>query len=150
MVKIDHYAGVGYALELLATSEYHRQFPLGAYFRTEILPALWRGQVRFYLTDDSFPTALVSWAWISDAVEREIHRTGRPLADGEWDCGDRLFFNDWITPFDNVREVLRDMTHNVFPNQAATSLRRNPDGSVRRINRWTGVDLRTAREESMA
>lgn len=46
MVKIDYFASVGYALELLAQSEYHRQFHLGDYFRVEILPALWCGQVR--------------------------------------------------------------------------------------------------------
>lgn len=33
MVKLDYFASVGYALELLAQSEYHRQFPLGDYFR---------------------------------------------------------------------------------------------------------------------
>lgn len=34
------------------------------------------------------------------------------------------------------------MTHAVFPDEIATSLRRRPDGSVRRINRWTGANLR--------
>lgn len=147
---IDYYAGVGYALELLAQSEYHRTHILGDYFRMEILPALWYRQSRFYLTDDCVPTAMVTWAWLSKKVESEIHSTGRPLFQDEWKCGNRLFINDWITPYENVREVLRDMTHNVFPDEVATSLRRNPDGSVRRINRWTGVNLRKLREEVSA
>ncbi|MEC3862328.1 toxin-activating lysine-acyltransferase [Mesobacterium sp. TK19101] len=150
MVNIDYYASVGYALELLAQSEYHRQFKLGDYFRVEILPALWCGQTRFYLTEEGIPTALVTWAWLSEEVQHDVHKTGRALTEDEWNCGDRLFFNDWITPYDNIREVLHDMTHNIFPDEVATSLRRNPDGTVRRVNRWTGVNLRKTREEALA
>lgn len=144
MVNIDYYASVGYGLELLGQSEYHRQFPLGNYFRVEILPALWCGQARFYLTAEGVPTALVTWAWLTADVETDIHATGRALQHDEWNFGDRLFFNDWITPYDNIREVLHDMTHNIFPNEIATSLRRNSNGTVRRVNRWTGVNLRKA------
>ncbi len=150
MVTLDYYASVGYALELLAQSEYHRQFKLGDYFRVEVLPALWCGQTRFYLTSEGIPTAMVTWAWLSEEVERNVHATGHALNEDEWNCGKRLFFNDWITPYGNIREVVHDMTHNIFPDEVATSLRRNPDGSVRRINRWTGVNLRTAREGMLA
>lgn len=148
MVNIDHYASTGFALELLAQSEYHKQHKLGYYFSTEILPALWNGQVRFYLTKEGIPTAMVTWGWLSEDVQQEIHATGRALTEEEWNCGDRLFFNDWITPYGNIREVLHDMTHNIFPDEVATSLRRNPDGSVRRINRWTGINLRKMDEEA--
>lgn len=150
MVKIDDYAGVGYTLELLAQSEYHRQFKLGEYFRVEILPALWCGQTRVYLTNEGIPTAMVTWAWLTKEVERDVHTTGRALTQEEWTCGDRLFFNDWITPYDNIRDVVHDMTHIIFPDQIATSLRRNPDGSVRRVNRWTGVNLRRTERQAVA
>ncbi|WP_404405724.1 toxin-activating lysine-acyltransferase [Pelagibacterium halotolerans] len=150
MVNIDYYASVGYALELLAQSRYHKQHALGEYLRVEILPALWAKQARFYVTDTGIPTAMVTWAWLSEAVERDVHATGRALAHDEWNCGDRLFFNDWITPYDNIREVLHDMTHTIFPDEVATSLRRNADGSVRRINRWTGVNVRKATEGAVA
>lgn len=150
MVNIDHYASVGYALELLSQSEYHRQFPLGDYFRAEILPALWCGQARFYLTPEGVPTALVTWAWLSAEVERDVHATGRSLVRDEWNCGERHFFNDWITPYGNVREVMFDITHTVFPDMVATSLRRHHDGTVRRINRWTGVNIRRTSMEAVA
>ncbi|GGY08134.1 hypothetical protein GCM10007160_39370 [Litchfieldella qijiaojingensis] len=148
MVSVDYYASVGYALELLAQSEYHRQFGLGDYFCTEVLPALWCNQVRFYLTPEGLPAGMVTWAWLSDEVERDIHTTGRALNHDEWSGGDRLFFNDWITPYGNIREVLYDMTHHQFPSEVATSLRRCHDGSVRSVNRWTGVNLRRKRKET--
>ena len=149
MVNIDYYASTGYALELLSKSPYHRQHPFGRYFRTEILPALWHSQVKFYVSKDLVPTAMVTWAWLNEDVEREILATGRALSAEEWASGERLFFNDWITPYGNIRGVAHDMTHNVFPDEVATSLRRNPDGSVRRINRWTGINRRRA-EASIA
>ncbi len=148
MAVIDHYAGVGYALELLARSEYHRTRKLGDYFRTEILPALWSGQSRFHVTEDCVPTAMVTWAWLSEEVERAIHATGRALCHDEWTCGDRLFINDWVAPYGNIRALTRDIGNNVFPDDVATSLRRNPDGSVRRVCRWTGSRLRRANAEA--
>lgn len=145
MVEIDHYASVGFALELLAQSPYHKQHALGDYFRVEILPALWFRQCRFYLTEDQIPTAMVTWAWLSEDVEHQIHTTGRALAEDDWNCGDRLFFNDWITPYGNIREIVHEMTHEIFPNEVATGIRRNSDGSVKRINRWTGQNVRLAK-----
>ena len=150
MVNIDYYASAGFALELLAQSKYHKQYKLGDYFRTEILPALWARQARFYLTEDGIPTAMITWAWLNQDVEKDIHETGRALTRNEWNCGDRLFFNDWITPYSNIREVVYDMTHNIFPNEIATSLRRNQDGSVRRINRWTGENIRRKEQGEVA
>jgi len=135
--EIDQYAAIGYALELLARSQYHRQPELGRYFNIEIFPALRQQQVRFYLTPEGIPTAMITWAWLDEDVEREVQDTGRALRADEWKSGERLFLNDWVTPFGNTREVAKDVMNNVFPDaRVATSLRRNPDGTVRRIKRW--------------
>jgi cytolysin-activating lysine-acyltransferase len=56
----------------------------------------------------------------------------------EWSEGSHLFFNDWITKPTVFRTAMAHMTQTVFPNEIASSLRRNPDGSVRRINKWVG------------
>jgi len=151
MAQLDYYAANGYALELLAKSPYHRQHKLGDYFRTEVLPAIWNGQVRFYLTPEGIPAAMVTWAWLNEAVEADVHSTGRALFHKEWKSGDRLFFNDWITPYGGIRNYVRDCMENVFPNElVATSLRRNMDGSVRRVNRWTGLNMKPKRQEAIA
>lgn len=146
MMQVDCYSGVGYAVELLAQSEYHRQFPIGDYLRVEILPPLWLGQIRFYLSPQGLPTGMITWAWLSDEVLQDVLASGRALAPDEWNSGSEHFFNDWITPHKNIRDIMHDMTHNVFPDTVATSLRRNPDGSVRRINRWTGVNVRNTHQ----
>ena len=151
MTGIDPYIGAGYALELLTRSDYHRQMPVGDLIRSAIVPPLWYGQCRFYLSEDGRPTGMITWAWLSEEVERDVHATGRALTDEEWMSGDRLFFNDWITPSAaDMRFIIQDIGHNVFPDGVATSLRRNPDGSVRRINRWTGARRRQAAREAAA
>lgn len=150
MVNLDTYQAVGCALELLANSAYHRRFGVGNYLRTEIYPPLRLGFCRYYLNDSDAPSALVTWAWLSESVEQDIHQSGRALRHDEWQSGDRLFFNDWITPFGNLREVVGDMTRVHFPNEVASSLRRNPDGSVKRVNRWTGANVRRANAEGPA
>lgn len=148
MVTIDYYAGVGFSLELLAQSKYHKRFTTASYLHTEIIPPLKFNQARFYLDPNGVPTGLVTWAWLSKSIEHEVHTTGRALAFDEWQSGDRLFINDWITPYNNIREVVNDMSLNVFPDKTATSLRRKPDGSVHRICRWAGAN--TQRETSEA
>ncbi|WP_404400436.1 toxin-activating lysine-acyltransferase [Pelagibacterium halotolerans] len=142
MRNMDIYMSVGFALELLAASPYHRQHKYGPYLDTEILTPLKLGQYRFYLAENGAPTAMATWAWLSAEVEAEVHATGRALADDEWQCGNRLFFNDFIAPYDNLRAVMHDLTHVIFPNATATSVRRHADGSVRQIRRWTGVNRR--------
>ena len=135
-IRIDAYAAAGYAVELLAFSDYHREFPLRDYMDVEVLPPVMHGQAHFHLAEGGTPLAMVTWAWLSPEVEREVLQTGRHLAADEWRCGDRLFFNDWIAPFGHSREVMHHLRRNVFRGiSEASGLRRNQDGSVRRIGR---------------
>lgn len=143
MSQIDFYTCVGFSLTLLAQSKAHAAFPMTEYFQTEILPPLMKEQAKFYATEHGAPVAFVTWAWLDPSVEREILTSGRAIRADEWNCGKNLFFNDWITPYGNLREVVKDMTTGVFPDHKATSVRRNPDGTIRRTCKWTGLNVRT-------
>ena len=145
-LNLDEYTKVGFALELLAQSQYHKQYPVGDYLYSEILPPIWANQIRFYITAEGVPTAMVTWAWLSSEVEQEVHQMGRALTEDEWRSGDRLFFNDWIAPYGNIRSAMHDIAVNVFPNHTATSIRRNKDGSIRKINYWKGIAVRQQQE----
>ena len=145
-LNLDEYTQVGFALELLAQSKYHQQYSVGNYFHTEILPPIWANQIRFYLTAEGLPTAMVTWAWLNQDVEQAVHQSGRALTQDEWQSGERLFFNDWIAPYGNIRAAMSDIATHVFPDKTATSIRRNIDGSIRKINYWTGVAVRQQRE----
>lgn len=148
MTKVDHYAGIGCALEMLAMSPYHRQFELGWFLENEIFPPMRQGQSRFYLTRDGRPSGFLTWAMLSETVEREVHQTGRSIQKDEWACGDQVYFSDWIAPFSSSREIAKDVSENLFPNHVGSSLRRNMDSSVRRVNRWTGANVRRRKRSS--
>lgn len=140
----DGLSAIGMAIQQLADSPYHRQFSLSYYLPVEILPALRAGNLQIFVDQGGQPAGMVTWAWLSDAVLGRVLKTGSALSHAEWNCGSGLFFNDWITQPKVLRSVLQEMTEHRFPNEVATSLRRAPDGSVRRVNRWTGRNQRKA------
>jgi hypothetical protein len=52
--------------------------------------------------------------------------------------GSHPFVNDWITEPSAFRAVMAEKRDVLFPDHIVSSLRRNPDGSVRRVNKWVG------------
>lgn len=146
----DRVLHLGMVIDLLALSPYHRAFPLAWYLETEILPPLDRGQARLYCDARGVAHGAVTWAWISSACLAKVERSGRSLRLAEWTSGTRLFFNDWLSFGLAFRPMMVDLTSRVFPDQVATSLRRNPDATVRRVNRWTGMTLRGRTSASQA
>lgn len=137
-MKLGTYRAIGCAVELLSNSTYHGGLPMAMYMNTEIYPPIIHRQCCFYFDEFGKPVALVTWAWLSAEIEREVLKSGRQLSQDDWCSGNNLFFNDWICPYKNVRSVVNDMRQNIFPDQIASSVRRNPDGTVRKVNRWIG------------
>jgi hemolysin-activating ACP:hemolysin acyltransferase len=137
-LTFDALTALGMAIQQLAISPYHQQFKLSYYIPVEILPSLRSKQVQCYLNADGNPLGLVTWAWLTEKVKQDIHVSGRALEIVEWSEGSHLFFNDWITVPTAFRTAMAHMTQTIFPNEIASSLRRNSDGSVRRVNKWVG------------
>ncbi len=133
---------VGLAIHLLAGSPYHRQFPVARYLPVEILPPFRRHQAQLYLDPYRRPVGVVTWARANRDVLSDVLATGRALKDGEWNCGPYVFINDWITEQSAFRSVVTDVETRLFPYEIATSIRRTPEGGVRRVNRWRGIGLR--------
>ena len=137
----DRFWVLGLMLTALAQADYHRGFPIQHYVRVELIPAIERHQFWCFWDAGGEP-GFVTWAWVSPSVQDRLHHHGHALGANEWQTGSNLFFNDWVTPGGLVRAALRFCTRDIFPDDVATSLRRNADASVRKINRWTGVNRR--------
>ncbi|MDX8352565.1 toxin-activating lysine-acyltransferase [Cognatiyoonia sp. IB215182] len=140
----DLLSTLGLFLQQMATSDYHRQFDLSYYLPTEILPPLSRGQIHLYVDEACAPVGCITWAWISTSTRDDLHKSGRAMHESEWNSGPHLFFNDWFATRQAMKPLMAEMTGAVFPDQIASSLRRNPDGSVRRVNQWIGRDRRNS------
>lgn len=140
-LKFDALTALGMTIQQLAASPYHQQFKLSYYLPVEILPPLKAEQFRCFLDAEGCPIGLTTWAWLSDRQKQDIHKTGRELHPEEWTGGQHPFVNDWITEPAAFRAVMTEKRDVIFPDHIVSSLRRNPDGSVRRVNKWVGRNL---------
>lgn len=139
-LPFDMLTALGLAIHHLAQSPYHRQFPLFAYLPIEILPPLRAGQLRSYIGINGEPFGMIAWAKLSDDIRDDVHASGRPIQPNEWCSGPNPFVNDWISEAPAFAPMKAEIRDTIFPNDIFTSIRRNSNGSVRRVNRWRGRD----------
>lgn len=132
------YRNIGNCFYLLAHSDTHRNFNLSRYMDVEICPANWLGQLRIYTNVEQQPVGFVTWARVSPEVKEELIVSSRALMFDEWNKGSELFFNDFVAPWGGVRNMLNDMTKNVFPKEEAFSVSRDSNGDVEKVQRWVG------------
>jgi cytolysin-activating lysine-acyltransferase len=138
MTNFTHpHAVLGAMTWLMSQSPYHRHWTAHD-IHTEIVPALILQQYRIYQDEAGNPVGFVTWAELTaDAVEALTTRR-RTLQFDDWRAGDTLLFNDFVAPFGHGTWMVNELRQHVFPDRSALSLRRNPDGSIRKINRWWG------------
>lgn len=134
--KIDYFEALGMMTQLALQSPLHRRWYIGD-IEVNFLPALHAGQCKIYLDENRLPTSLVTWALVDDEASTLLKEHGRTPPHDRWSAGDNLWFIDVIAPFGHPRHLIRDLHDNHFPAvDVAHAVRRNPDGSIRRIQTW--------------
>lgn len=137
------YRNLGDCFYLLANSDTHKHFRAATYMDVEVCPANWRGQVRVYINADNQPVGFVTWAKVTKCCKQELIDNSRALRHYEWDDGNLLFFNDFVAPWGGVKEILSDLTSNIFPKEQAFSISRDKEGNTKKVHRWVGKKFRT-------
>ena len=140
-VDKNHYAQLGICYELLAHSNTHNGFRAGRYLNLQFIPPLLRQQIRIYFNEKAEPVGVVTWGWVTALTKKEMIENSRNIRADEWYGGDNLLFNDFVAPYGGVRAIIADLTANIFPQYKAFSVRRNADGTVRKVNHWIGKTL---------
>ena len=132
------YSTIGAAVELLAISQIHQRYPVRHYFLTQILPPINKNLIFITYSKEGNPVALVTAAWISNKTLLSVTSSpGRFIQSNEWDCGEYLFFNDFIAPFGNAKKIIRTIKYDIFSEtNTAYSIRRKIDGTINIINVW--------------
>lgn len=97
-----------------------------------ILPPIHLNQFRIYRDANKKPIGLVTWAWFDDKTEKKYLSGQTVLKLEEWKSGDNLFFTDFIAPFGHTKKIFKDLTHNIFPNEIAKTLRFTEQGKHRK------------------
>lgn len=131
------YERVGLITELLAVSDHHARARIYSYIPSQVLTPLRKNQAGVYLDRDGGVKAFITWAYVTREIEKALCESGRSIKSDEWDSGQRLFINDFVCPYGNTREILRDARQRYFQNYGgAASVRRHEDGRVRKVNLW--------------
>src|SRR2546430_14751856 len=98
---------------LMMQSPVHRHLFL-ADLEYRVAPPLMLQQFRLYRRDN-VPVAFVSWALLTEEVEKRVQSGAWRLQRADWRSGDRLWVVDLVTPHGGVGGVLKDLPGKVFP-----------------------------------
>ena len=139
--RTGSFEALGVITALALASTYHRIWQVRD-IEHNILPAIAAGQYKIYLNDERRPAAFVTWAFVDDDSHQNLIQHGHTPPADKWCSGGRLWFIDLLAPFGGAHHVIRDLQRNHFPHLAvARSIRRNTDGTIRRVNIWRNPSL---------
>ncbi len=128
---------IGLVAELMCQSPTYRNFPL-ACLSTWITPAIEHRQIYFLFDSAGNPLAYWTWAFLApDVEERWKHDPKVLFHESEWNEGEQLWIMDMVCQRGYLRSVIAYIQSSMFPGKKqALSLRRNKDGSVKKVSVW--------------
>ena len=131
-------AALGAAAYLAMHSSVHRSWSLADAERL-FVPPIAAGQCSLYVLDGRY-IGFVSWAYLSDEVGGAFLAGQTKLQPDHWTAGHTPWIIDLIAPFGRVREMVAHLRTEIFPGiDRVQSVRRRPDGRIRKTNLWWGA-----------
>ena len=128
----------GTVAHLAAQSKQYRNYPIAALSEWIDPPLLVNQLAIFYRTTDGVPVGYVSWALLAPDVEhRWKNNHSMWLHNSEWNEGETLWIMDFLALPGYCEDLVEYIEQNMFAaHTQAYSLRRNPDGSIRKVSCW--------------
>lgn len=97
----------GDILYLLTMSEFHHHWKMHQVKRV-FVPPMYHGQYRIWYNNTD-PFGFCLWAWVSDEIlEKLLNEEYRMQAD-DWKSGKNLYLAEFVAPFGNTRQIVRNM-----------------------------------------
>lgn len=133
-------AVLGSATWLWMHSSAHREAPLHS-LATLLLPAIKHRQ--FLLgSEHGKPVFYLSWLNLSAAAEqRYLERSPLELADADWNSGERLWLNDFVSPFGHTTALARLVQRRLFPDRCMRSLDHHGEERGLRVKTHMGLGV---------
>jgi len=131
---------IGEVTLLMTVSSLHKQHPIN-FINYFILPPIYLNQFRIYRIKNQ-PVGWVSWAFLSDELEKELIENFRILNLDEWKIGKNVFIMDFIAPFGHARKITQDLKNNIFPNDLVKGFRLKDDKTVRKVAIYRGKNVK--------
>ncbi|MET0100888.1 MAG: toxin-activating lysine-acyltransferase [Sedimenticola sp.] len=129
---------LGEMVSLMLQSTLHRSYLIND-IGAVILPAINANQFRVYRSEKG-PVGFVTWAWLTEPVEKKYVSGKYNLRPEDWAGGDRGWVIDFIAPFGHTKKIVHDLKHNVFPDEIGKAIRIGSDGKVKGIWKLHGVN----------
>ena len=88
-------------------SEFHHHWKMHQVKRV-FVPPMYHGQYRIWYNNTD-PFGFCLWAWVSDEIlEKLLNEEYRMQAD-DWKSGKNLYLAEFVAPFGNTRQIVRNM-----------------------------------------
>ena len=131
---------IGEVAILMMDSSIHKHYRVGD-ISNVIIPALHLNQFRIYRIGHQ-PVGFVSWAYLSDEIEKKYTSSPMLLELLDWRSGNNLFFIDFIAPFGHARKIIQDLKINIFPDKiVAKALRFKQVGKLQKVATYYGKNV---------
>ncbi|WP_170419304.1 toxin-activating lysine-acyltransferase [Ruegeria atlantica] len=108
------------------------------------------GQGRLFMQGENAPLSFVTWAWVNEEVDARLTNDPDDIKPNEWNCGEHLWFMDFIAPYGRVREIITHLDQELFHSVSYAKLHRigMDDGQSKRVARYYGSKRREERKLS--
>jgi cytolysin-activating lysine-acyltransferase len=136
--KQERYKLIGQITLLMLSSEVHRKYlidDIGATF----LPAIHLNQFRLYKNNDGDPIGLVTWAFLSNDLDKKYQNGTVQLKLEDWKSGDNGWIIDFIAPFGHAKQIIKDLRSNIFANRQGKAIRVSKEGKIKGIWNLNGT-----------
>lgn len=135
---------LGEITTLMMQSKLHRSYFIGDIYDC-ILPAIDLNQFRIYYKKGDYPVGFISWAFLSEEKEQAYLKREYSVQPEDWNCGDKLIFTEFMAPLGNVKEIVKDLTHNIFPDKIGKSLKMKEKRKIDSIKTFYGKNMKRER-----
>ena len=126
---------------LMMQSQLHCSYFIGDIYEC-ILPPIDLNQFRIYYKAGDYPIGFVCWAFLSAEKVQSYLRGECSVQREDWNSGDNLIYTEFIAPFGNVKEIVKDITHNIFPDRIGKSLKMKQKRKIESVKVFYGKNMK--------
>jgi len=126
-------------------SPLHQDWPV-ALMDINVLPAIAHRQFLIIRNKKGLPIHYTSWAFFDEKRERQYLQNTNSIGFNDWNCGDRMWFIDWIAPHGGSRSFIDKLRRDFFPDGAAFALRVKKHCTKGVIQDHFGINLNGAQK----
>ena len=103
-------------------------------------PSLWASSA--FILPEAAPFGFASWAFLGPVARDGLLTRTRKLQPEDWASGPDAWVMDFIAPYGHTWAMVDDLQRTALADHIVHATRRKPDGTIRKIGRWTGQNVR--------